>query len=502
MINQLLKVDFSINKKNEYVIDFVMICNLDKSGILYNNINFLEDYYIATESTKIYVNDLDKLYIYIIKNLIQNNFECIANRNDLKNYTFSYVYKNGICSNLCFKNKNGVIIYFINFKSKFGVMFYENMELNLDLIEYAEQKERNSLSLGSDAYNEFLRTILPKTRYLDYVAHKIIRNDEHYPIITEYNVELQEAKEHLSGYQFCKQGKYENLIDYDISSSYPAQLLCDTPKGKPKMYRSLSQIPSTYFKIIVFSYMNCSIKDNKINFLNINTAMGTLSLTQNMFNLFIENYLCDIIIKYIIAFKTEKSPFRKFITENIINGKINEPRKHIAKYNKYIGNSIIGYMGRNTITTENIVNSDKKKIKSISLEKTIEPLYLPVYLSVLDRAKSQFIKTIQKYYKNIVYANTDGFMCDKELDIDKLNSANALDIGKYKIKHKYLYVYIECVNGYVGITEDGEIDNVISGMTIGETITPEQYENRQFTYYLNVNTEHGTIKKKKIAPIR
>ena len=488
MIYKTLQVDFELDSNNEYEIKSIII---DKFS--YSNLTFFPFIKFQwKEDTTFYVNDLDKFYIYLIKFLLKTGYKNTTE--ELKDRTFSFAYKSGKCSNV--KIKDGILIQFVNFKSKFGVEFGTDIE-NQELIEYAQQKGRLACSLGADAYNEFIRTILHPNRYNDYIAHQIMRQEDHFPIF-EYSQELLEAKENVSGYQMSVSGTYNNLIEYDLESSYPAQLLCNTPCGLPKYYNCIEDVPSTYFKIITFSFFNCNLKPNKIEFLNI-ASIGEITLTERMFELFKENYTATIKIKKIIAFKTQKSPFKKFITENIINGKKNEPRKHIAKYNKYIGNSIIGYMGRNTTTIQNTAKLNSN-IEIDSFNKTIDPIYLPVYLCVLDRAKSEFIKIIQKHKNKIVYANTDGFLATEPLNVDLLNSNNSLQIGNYRSKNKYVYIYIECINGYSGILETGELDNTISGMTFERLIAPEDYRNRTFEYYINTATPNGTIRKQTIKP--
>ena len=498
MIYKTLQVDFTLNERNEYLIKSInaykfiyLFAPYDKTMNTFAQVEICN----AKEDITYYVNDLDKFYIYLVKHLLKNNYTNTTE--ELQNGTFSYAYKSGKCSNVKVKNFVGITTIFVNFKSKFGVEFGTEKE-NQELIEYAQQKGRLACSLGADAYNEFIRSILHQNRYNDYIAHQIMRQEDHYPIFN-YTNELLEAKEHVAGYQMSIAGTYDNLIEYDLESSYPAQLLCDTPCGMPKQYKRIEDVPSTYFKVITFTYFNCQLRPNKIDFVQVN-SIGELTLTERMFELFKENYQAFIKIKQITAFKTQKSPFRKFITENIINGKKNEPRKHIAKYNKYIGNAIIGYMGRNTTTIENTAKLNDLGIETGSVDKTIDPIYLPVYLCVLDRAKTAFIRTIQKHQDKIVYANTDGFLSTVPLNVDLLNAKNSLPVGNYRSKNKYVHIYIECINGYAGILETGELDNTISGMTLERLLAPDEYRNRTFEYYVNIATPQGTIRKQTIKP--
>lgn len=493
---KLLDIQFKL-QKNEYSIETIKMSS--KTDVYnFNNLNnFIATIDLYQQDTIFYCNDLDKFYIYLIYYLVSMfNYENVEKA--IKCRQFSYSYKNGQCSNIKLCNRFNTRILFVNFKCKFGLEYLDD-QTNWELIEYATEHGRNGCSLGADAYNEFIQTLLPPTRYMDFVAHKIMRNGDHYPIF-KYNIDLLEAKENVAGFQFCKAGDYQDLFEYDISSSYPSNLLTDMPRGLPKMYKTLEEVPSTYFKIVKFTYFNCEPLTN-IKWVQT-SGMGQLCLTERLFELFKITYRANIVIKYIYAFKTQKSPFKKFVYNNAVIGKLNEPRKYIAKYNKYIVNAIIGYMGRNTYTVKNSIktNSTHSLIKTIEEEKEIDPIYLPVYLSVLDKAKSAFIKTILKHTDTIVYANTDGFLSTMPLNIDLLNIHNSLPIGNYRAKTLYKQIHIECINGYAGITDTGEIDNTISGMTLEEIITPEQYKHKQFKYYIQEPTARGTIRKRYIKP--
>lgn len=492
MVYNFLKVDFKL-VDDEYRIQQVEV--IGKFSML-NTFNF--NHFIgfgAKCDTTFYVNDLDKFYIYLIKELFDEEYKNTTE--ELTHGTFTYAYKNGKCANVKIITFKGIHINFVNFKAKFGVEWGAD-EQNAELLAYALENRRRACSLGADAYNEFVRTVLHPNKYNEFIAHEIMRQEDHFPIF-EYGDDLLEAKQHCAGYQYCKRGSYENLIEYDISSSYPAQLLCDTPKGYPKHFKRLEDVPRTYFKVITFTYFDCVLKPNKIDFIQT-SSMGQLSLTEQLFELFKENYNAKIKIKHVTAFKTQKSPFRKFITANIINGKQLEKRKHIAQYNKYIGNSIIGYMGRNTTQIENTAKLSDLGIVTGSVEKTINPMYLPVYLSVLDKAKTAFVRTVQKHQNKIVYANTDGFLSTEPINTYFLNAKNSLPIGNYRQKSVYAKIFIECMNGYSGIKDTGEVDNTIAGMRFEDLITPEQYEQRQFTYYVNTPTPHGTIRKQAVTP--
>lgn len=486
MLYKLLQIDIKL-VKNEY---HIIKPQPQKLVAVFDNIK---------QDTVLYCNNLDIYYIYLIKELLRKNYK----QSKKGKQKFDFVYKKGIVPNIKIINKNGIKINFVNFGKKFGISWDElTHEQRAELVEYAVKNGRTALSLGADAYTEFVATVLHPAKYKSPVLRaQLMRRDNHYPIFY-YDKWLLEAKDNVSGYQYCTPGTYSNLYDIDKSASYPSQLLCNTPCGLPYFYSKLEEVPPSYFKIITFTYFNCELKNNGFDFITTD-AMGLLTLPQSMFNLFLDNYKCDIKIRRIMAFKTQKSPFYKFINQTLIEGKTKEKRPHIAQYNKNIGNSLVGYFGRNIFTANSSIAIDGKNYILNQTPTEIDPIYLPVYIFVLDRAKAEFINTVKKYRNSIVYANTDGFLCNKPLPLELLNINNTnAAIGNYRTKHVYKEMYIECINGYTGITVDGQIDNTISGITLADKITPEQYRNKNYTYYIHEQTPHGTIRRLVVNPFK
>lgn len=428
-----------------------------------------------------YVNNLNMFYVYLIKFLCDHNID------------FEYSYKNGKCANVKLPKYE---IYFVNFKSKFGVDFdEEDNTQNWLLINYALAKGRTRFSLGADAYNEFLLTIFtPKPE--PNANHKLMR--ETFPVF-EYDNVLLEAKANAYGFQYIKRGWYDKAFEYDISSSYPASALNDLPCGLPHTYATLEEVPKSYFKIINFTFYNLKQKQDGIDFLRVG-PMGNLSLTQGLFEEFKRNYDCNIKIKKVVAFKTRKSVLREFINRTIVAGKMTETNKRIASYNKFVGNAIIGYLGRNTTTIVNKARKTAKGLEFIKETKQIDPIYLPAHLAILDASKTRFLRILRPFFSKVIYANTDGFIASQPIDLARLNiGATHECLGKFRAQSEYVQLYIESINGYAGITADGEIDNTISGMSIDGTITPQQFADRTFPYYVNEPTRNGEMRCRIIA---
>lgn len=480
MTYKFLILNFDV-KNNEYFFKEAIEQETGEILTLENLIN-------VQEPTTYYCDKLHIFFLYAVKFLHQNNFINSKDVKTIEDKQFFFSYRSGKCSNITIKNK--VNILFVDFKSKFGLEFGDYIT-NAELLEYAIKHGRIGKTLGHDAFNEFLHTKF-KVPIVVPLSNDIMRED--YPIM--HDTLLNRAKLSCSGFQFVKSGTYENVFEYDQSSAYPAQLLGCTPQGQGNLFEKLEDVPPNYFKIISFCAMDCKLKKNKIDFVSLPKAINDVVLPERLFELFKENYSGIIKIRQILAFKTRKNVFNKFINKNIIAGKLGENRPHIAKYNKYIANSLTGYFGRNEETSISYVKFNGKKMTLKSEKIKIDPIYLPVYIYTLDKSKTEFIRQLQNNYNNIIYANTDGFISTKELDVEKLNFENSCSVGLYRCKHVFKELYIECINGYAGITTDGTVENTISGLTLTRKITPQEYQQRKILYSYNTITDNGTFVRK------
>lgn len=471
MTIKILRTEFELENNIFELKKLIVTESAEDSGALVSLGELLEN----LEDTTYYVDNLNLFYVYLIKFLTDNKIE------------FEFSYKAGVCSNVKVQIRKTKFL-FVNFTSKFGVEFSDDSKENWLLVDYAKKHHRTRISIGADAYNDFLLTIF--TVKEDNANHKLIR--ETFPII-EHDSLLETAKKNVAGFQMCKRGMFHNIFDYDISSSYASNILNDIPVGTPMYFDAIEDVPKTYFKVIKFAYYNCKLKPNGIDFIKTG-AIGTHVLTERLFEQFKANYNANIKIQKICAFKTRKSIFKKFIQNTIIHGKMTEKNPRIAAYNKILGNAVIGYLGRNTKTTRNLAKKTPNGLVFEEYEEDIEPIYLPAYLCCLDHAKSKFIRTLRPFYKTIIYANTDGFMSTEPIDLSVLNLQNTNKvIGNFRQCNEFETVFIASVNGYAGRTRDGKIKDCVSGMSLSEQISPEQLSSKQFEYYVNEKTNDGRM---------
>lgn len=481
---------------------FDIVTHQNKNGV-FDNITIINQEtgevvdlaYFLSLNGQVFVNNLNYAFMLIVKMCIKCGFKNTLDAK-LKN-EFSFIYRNGECYNI--KINNGKILYIINFEKKF-LQPFSDFETNKTLVDYSISKHRQSLSVGVDAFNEFIQgTYTTKKQQISLMACKtIFRRD--YPIIEDSM--LERAKEYVSGYQYAKQGHFHNCYNYDIASSFPSQLLNDTPIGELKEYTTLEDVPTSYFYIVKISAFDVKIKPNKIDFLDIDGKNYTIIvLTKHLYNLFLKNYdYSKIIFKRVIAFKTIRNRFDNFVTQNAILGKEQETNKAIKKYNKAIANAIVGYFGKKVMKETTTINIDARGHYNIetNVEKS-DPVYLPLYLFVNGKAKAEFIDTLQKIgTQSVIYANTDGFITTQQMSANRLNFGRISSIGYYKEKTPLKEIYIETINGYTSIDADGVIDNTLSGMTITDTITIEQHQTHNYKYIVHEMNQHGDICEKYI----
>lgn len=444
-----------------------------------------------------YVNDLNSTFMTICKRLNALKYKNVYHATNPCEYSF--LYKNGECLNIKICHQNGKKFDIVNFEKKF-LQEYQDLDTSNLLMKYAKENERNSHSLGVDAFNEFLRLTFKRQGHTLNInaCYEVFRRD--YPIINEPL--LEQAKTLTQGFQFAKKGYYENIYNFDICSAYPAQLINDTPKGEPKEFESLESVPASYFYILKVTFFRVKIKPNCMDFASANNSnIITLVLTQHLYNLFLNNYNFEAFkIKRIIGFKTTKNRFDEFLFKNIINGKINGIYKPLIKYNKAIANSIIGYLGKNTYTEQTKLQQKGGKISIISEKVKKEPVYLPLYLYATGKEKAEFILTLQKIGLNkVIYANTDGFLTTDDINIDRLNFGRNDELGAFKRKTPIKQIYIDCINGYTAELENGEIDNTISGMRLLSAVSVKQYQQKQFKYTLKQINDKGDIEEYEIS---
>lgn len=430
----------------------------------------------------VFTNELSHSFFEICQQLNVMGYRSTYSAEKANQYSIGY--QSGTCGSIHIVHKDGELTI-VDFEKKFGREFGD-VDTNMTLLETAEECGRKSYTVGRDSFNEWLKMRFKCKGSMLHLntCERLFRED--YPVFFDEVVER--AKESVSGYQVAKKGIYNNAYSYDICSSYPSQLLNDTPVGAPKVYESLEKVPSTYFYVVKFTALDVKIKPGKIDFLNIDgKGITTQCLTKHLFELFKRNYVAKTLkIKQIRGFKTRKGCFAEFVKKNVLDGKIKETNKVKSKYNKFVSNAIVGYMGRNTELEQTKLTTSGIKSKKIS----IEPVYLPLYLYVCGKAKAEFIEVLQRTH-GVIYANTDGFITTEPANLLRLNIGRSGLVGAYEHKDTYKELYIETINGYTGVSIDGTIDNTLSGMRVDRLIGVEEYRTKSFKYKVTELTESG-----------
>lgn len=419
-----------------------------------------------------YVDSLTKLGLYLIKKLINLKFKISENSFNMENNSFFYSLSHSTLHFLIIKT-NSEYYYFYDFKTKFGVDMPEDINSIYKIINFSNSNHLDSYSLASDSFNLFLNTILfPKKSGAN---RKIYR--KFYPIIE--NSTLLRTKNYTSGFQFFQEGEYNNVYNYDQSSAYPAELLNNTPIGEPLKLKKFEDIKINDWFCVRIYLKNVKLKYG-FDWLKLIPNQKYIYLTKELYKLFQETYTGDYKISDFVAFKTTQHQFDKFIKKTIIDAKIVTRDVYIKKYTKLLANSLIGYFGRNIDSESYTINYINNKYEIEHLKKHRDPIYLPIYLCIQGRQKAKFLYLLNKYKNDIVYANTDGFISTKKLNIDNLNINFSSNIGKYRLDKEFKNIYIKNLNCYSAITIKNDIENILSGIPATKLIKPSELKNVKY----------------------
>ena len=439
---------------------------------------------------KIVVDDLSVAYVYMIKALLTAGYECVTDM-ELRPHTFTVSDSSGKCSYLAFNAGRGMTQLY-HFKSKYGIDFSDNPDENTEVMIYAEKAGRISRGIGADAYREFLHTVYKK-KDRDDADYKLIRE-----IMPELGASFSSSKRNVAGYQIAVAGRYSNVYSYDIRASYPASALNAVPYGMPKTYDHYVPIDGSHWAVYSFIYYGRRLRPGYVDFLASHPQRGIEHLPAYLYRLALDTYDFEgLHVGRSVVFKTRKSVFGRFIEKNVFRGRLAEISPRIAKYNKIFANSLIGYLGRNTTRKANIYTLNDGMIERKRVKVDQAEIYTPMYIEILDHAKTKFIRAINAADAPVIYANTDGFMTTAPINLKRVNACAHMSIGGLSLRRVYDDLAIQSINGYVGTYTDDSgqqhTDITVSGLRILSELDPERYGSHEFDYYVNLPQPDGTV---------
>ena len=424
----------------------------------------------------IYVDDLSVLFPALVKVLLFAGYTNVAKAP--RRMQFISGASNGSAAYVL----TGDGLEVIDFKAKFGQSMPELDEAK-HLINYARKMRRDKRTVGSDAYAEFLRT-LHRPKENEFANYGLARE-----IMPKLDISFRRAKQAVTGYQYAREGNYSSAFAYDISSSYPAAALGDLPYKQPTIIEGAARPSGNHWNIYHFSYFGKDLKPGHIDW-HRTPSEGYDVLTQRLFEVLQEDYTFDrIVVSKTISFRTRKSFLERFYASTVVRGKFSEDRPYIKAYNKAIGNALVGMFGRNAKSSIDTYALEGEKVVCKPQSLRLDELYCPIYLCVLDRAKSRHLRALRYIgADNLIYANTDSAFTRRPIDLERLNFgiASEAKLGRWRLQYEFDDLCIRGINAYAGHTVHDEYVNTLAGVPLTHRITVDEFRNASYTYTLRV----------------
>lgn len=279
--------------------------------------------------------------------------------------------------------------------------------------------------------------------------------------------------------QYFRKIVEKKLYYYDVNSLYPYIMKNELlPYGKPLKYRPYG----TYTRLFEINLYHAKLKPNKHPHLHEKTITGKLNYlsetygknvvyTEREWELIKTSYDVKYSIKNYWYFRT--APIFKQYLEKLKINKENAKKGSIQYYyHKLILNSLYGKFGQDYKRTHKIFVRKPAKVNKntviygdfIEESETIEKnylSYLPVALFITSYARCLLVNTIQKYYNNFYYGDTDSVILDCPLPSHLIDD-NVF--GKWKLENEIEKIKILRVKCYIIQTENNIIIKA-SGIT-------------------------------------
>lgn len=322
----------------------------------------------------------------------------------------------------------------------------------------------------------------------EFINRNLFKRMFHEPMKDEFK-HLKRAKDIVVPFMYLKKaGVYNNIYSYDKKSSFPSQIYNSVfPIENGKNVKSLNEIPEKKWFVAEIRIYTVRIKKYDFyglmdKYLENLRQPFTIDIDSESLKAIEELYDIDYNINQVFYYKLKQSIFDEFFYNNI-----NISNKYLRKYGKAKNNTLIGSFGANDeITTYKYILKEDKLSYVSEYDKREHNAYYPMYLYVNGKAKAEFCRICNKFFDNLIYANTDGLMLDTYVDMDiVINESKYDNIGRYELRQYYLEFAAKEVSNYSAIyaDDDGEIkqDLRLSGRTrIFQDVPHETFKNGGF----------------------
>lgn len=305
---------------------------------------------------------------------------------------------------------------------------------------------------------------------------------------------------------------------FDANSMYPAQMRKEPmPYGVPVYYEGHYKHDETYPLYMEVIEIDCTLKKDHIPTIQPRNAFRwatTEFLTDtegDPIELVVTSVDYDLIIEhYDIHFIRHLEGFKFMATLGLFNGYIDYwynikktnkgPLRELAKL---MLNNLYGKFGTNPKKIRKIPKLSKGEVKYINLDPVFEnSVYIPIACFITAYGRKQLITTGQRFYKHLVYVDTDSLKLEGiELQdiIDNLDTDD-VRLGAWKYEGTFKDFKALRPKTYITVDEEGELEVKCAGLP-KEARKEISFENFEygFTTHTKLQVQRvvgGTVLKK------
>lgn len=536
------------------------LCEIGKPDNFYYG-NNIEDFFKALqykrENYVLYFHNLKFDGEYIFNYLLNNGYECIKDKKDRKDKTFTTLISDTgqfYSIEIFFevgKNKksNKVTIYdslkILNFSvDKIAKAFdLPIRKLELDYTKYREVGHeltpeeidyiRNDVEIMARALDFMFKERLTKMTIgsdaLSYYKDMNKNFNKYFPILP-YEIDMDIRKSYKGGFTYLndcyKEKETGRGLVLDVNSLYPSVMTGEyLPFGEPIFFTGKYEEDVLYKLYIQTLTCSFELKEGKIPTIQIKNNLAfvpneyvkssdgdlvTLTLTNIDLKLFFENYNVENITYHSgWKFKALKGLFTSYITywtEKKINAK-KEGNNVLYLISKLMLNSLYGKFGLNPnvgskypyLNEEGIVKYGNYPIE------IRDSIYIPVASFITSYARNKTIRTsqaikdytIKNYGKDYyIYSDTDSIHL-LEMSKEELSSFVEIDdykLGAWKMESTFVRGKYIRQKCYIELGEDDKLNVVVAGL-------PKKLGNiiNFDNFKVGFTTENIDIKEKKLT---
>lgn len=536
------------------------LCEIGKPDNFYygNNIDdFFKALQYKRENYVLYFHNLKFDGEYIFNYLLNNGYECIKDKKDRKDKTFTTLisdtgqfYSIEIFFEIG-KNKkpNKVTIYdslkILNFSvDKIAKAFdLPIRKLELDYTKYREVGHvltpeeidyiRNDVEIMARALDYMFKERLTKMTIgsdaLSYYKDMNKNFNKYFPILP-YEIDMDIRKSYKGGFTYLndcyKEKETGRGLVLDVNSLYPSVMVGEyLPFGEPIFFTGKYEEDVLYKLYIQTLTCSFELKEGKIPTIQIKNNLAfvpneyvkssdgdlvTLTLTNVDLKLFFENYNVENITYHSgWKFKALKGLFTSYITywtEKKINAK-KEGNNVLYLISKLMLNSLYGKFGLNpNVGSKYPYLNEEGVVKYGNYPVEIRnSIYIPVASFITSYARNKTIRTSQaikdytlkNYGKDYyIYSDTDSIHL---LEMSKEELASFVEIDDYKLgawKMESTFVRGKYIRQkcYIELGEDDKLNVVVAGL-------PKKLGNiiNFDNFKVGFTTENMNIKEKKLT---